>query len=447
MTAATPTWTKPKHKTRIFPHQRAYRPAGAAQSLMYCRDTEVLVEGPAGTGKTRALLEKANLCALKYPGSRILLLRKTRESMSESVLVTFEQQVIPEGWPLLDGRARQTRSSYRYPNGSTLVIAGMDRNSRIMSTEFDLVFAFEARELSEDDWEALLSRLRHGVLPYQQAVADTNPDAPTHWLNRRAAAGRMTRLRSRHADNPAVTPAYLAQLDRLTGVRRRRLALGQWAGADHMVYDLWDPAMHLVEARDIPSNWRRIRAIDLGYTNPFVCQWWAIDNDGRMILYRELYQTSRLVIDHAQQILALSAGESIEATVCDHDAEDRATLAHAGVPTIPASKSIAAGVQLVLSRLRPAGDGRPRLTVHQNACISRDAALRERSRPTSTAEEFESYVWQVDPAGAREIPRKVDDHGMDAMRYAVAYVDQLMGDCPLQVFTFGEEDRPANPWR
>jgi phage terminase large subunit len=72
---------------------KPYRPYGVAQGLLYCHAPEVLMEGPAGTGKTRALLEKANLCALKYPGMRALLVRKTRESMTESVLVPHAHNV------------------------------------------------------------------------------------------------------------------------------------------------------------------------------------------------------------------------------------------------------------------------------------------------------------------------------------------------------------------
>jgi hypothetical protein len=78
-----------------------------------------------------------------------------------------------------------------------------------------------------------------------------------------------------------------------------------------MVYEGWDRAVHLIDRFDIPADWRRIRSIDFGYTNPFVCQWWAIDPDGRMYRYREIYRTRRLVSDHAAEIRKLSAGESI----------------------------------------------------------------------------------------------------------------------------------------
>jgi len=82
-----------------------------------------------------------------------------------------------------------------------------------------------------------------------------------------------------------------------------------------MVYDDWDPAVHLLDPFAIPDDWRRFRAIDFGYTNPFCCQWWAVDGDGRMYLYREVYMTRRTVREHARTIAEYSDGERIEATV------------------------------------------------------------------------------------------------------------------------------------
>ena len=55
----------------------AYRPLGAARDLFNSRRQEILLAGPAGTGKTRAALEKLFLCLLKYPAMRGLLVRKT----------------------------------------------------------------------------------------------------------------------------------------------------------------------------------------------------------------------------------------------------------------------------------------------------------------------------------------------------------------------------------
>lgn len=421
------------------PNVLAREPRGAARDLLFDRADEVLIEGPAGTGKTLWCLTKLHIAlGQNYPRSRGLIVRKTRTSLTESTLVEFETQIlIGRAATMATGADRARRQRYTYPNGSELIIAGMDQASKIKSTQYDLIFAEEATDLSEDDWETLTMRNRNFKMPYQQVIGSCNPDAPTHWLNQRANQGRMSRLQSRHTDNPKYhdgidwTPegrAYvLGKLSNLSGVRRARYFEGKWAAAEGIVYDNWDSATHLIDRFDIPAGWRRFRVVDFGYTNPFVCQWWAQDGDGRLYRYRELYRTQRLVSDHAGDIARLSAGESYTATVADHDAEDRATLHAAGIPTIPAYKAVGVGIQAVQDRLRPAGDGRPRLFLLRDSLIGRDERLVEAKKPLCTEQEIDGYVWEKSADGrpVKEAPVKVDDHGADAMRYACAYADGL----------------------
>lgn len=422
------------------PNTTLYEPRGAALDLMYAHEPEVLIEGPAGTGKTRGVLTKIHLCLAKYAGSRALMVRKTRESQTESTLVELEENVlIGRAAKIKAGPDRAHRQRYSYPNGSTWVIGGLNKSSRIMSTQYDLIYIPEATELSQADYEDLTTRNRHYVMPFQQMIADANPGAPTHWLNQRADTGDMRRLLSRHRDNPKYfdakiddwTPqgaAYVeGTLKRLNGVRRARLYEGRWAAAEGLVYDGWDSTVHLIDPFPIPAQWRRFRVIDFGYTNPFVCQWWAIDGDGRMYRYRELYKTQTIVSDHASTIKRLSEGETYEATVADHDAEDRATLQASNIHTMPAHKAVTPGIQAVQERLAPAGDKRPRLFLFRDALVSRDELLVEAKKPLCTEQEIDGYVWQkaADGRPVKEDPVKLDDHGMDCLRYAVAYADGI----------------------
>lgn len=402
---------------------------------MFERREEIVLSGPAGTGKSRACLEKLHLCALNYPRMRGLILRKTRESLTQAALVTFEEKVLPEGSRLTDGAQRNVRQVYRYPNGTEIVVGGLDKASKVMSTEYDLVYVQEATELAEDDWEKLTTRLRNGIMPYQQLIADCNPDAPTHWLKQRANDGRTLLLESRHEDNPTVTAAYLARLDALTGVRLQRLRWGRWVAAEGQVYEGWDAAVHRIDRFEIPREWPRFWAVDFGYVNPFVWSAYARDPDGRLFRYREIYRTGRLVEDHARLIRALTKDEPRpRAIVCDHDAEDRATLErHLQMPTLPAFKAVSAGLQAVNGRLRPAGDGRVRLFYLRDSLVERDPALDEKKKPACTEEEYDGYIWDTS-AGRRkgEDPVKLNDHGMDATRYLVCHVDDIT-------------DEPVNP--
>lgn len=412
--------------------EHRYRPQGAALALMTCRDPEVLMSGPAGTGKSRAALEKLNAVALKYPGMRALIVRKVRDTLGPSVLKTWRENVVAEalaaGFVDFYGGSAEEPPQYRYSNGSTIVLGGMDKASKIMSTEFDVIYVPEAIELTEGDWESLTSRLRNGVMPYQQLIADTNPDTETHWLNVRCNVGTTTRLESRHRDNPmlydgaGLTPRgrdYMGKLDRLSGVRRLRLRDGLWVAAEGIVYDGWDPAVHLVdEMPDGWETWARYMSIDWGFTNPLVVQWWAEDPDGRLWLYRELYRTG-LLAGEAGEIVA-GYPERPRRCVGDHASGDREAFRKAAKIVVhPAEKAVDVGIQAVAERLAVADDGLPRLFLLRSAPIDRDQRLVEAARPTCTAEEFPGYVWDRSTAARREkeAPVKDNDHGLDGARY------------------------------
>lgn len=422
--------------------EHTFVPYGSALEMFHCRDSEVLMSGPAGTGKSRACLEKLHAMALANPRMRGLIVRKTRESLGSTALVTWREHVIAEalqtGVVEFYGGSAEQPPQYRYENGSTIAIGGMDKATKIMSSEYDVAYVQEAIELTENDWESITTRLRNGRVSFQQLLADTNPSTPQHWLKQRFDRGDLVMLESRHEDNPVLFDpatggmttkgaAYLATLDKLTGVRKLRLRNGLWVAAEGLIYEDFDPAHHLLDPFKVPSDWRRVWSVDFGFTNPFVLQMWAIDPDGRMFLVHEIYRTQRLVEDHARDALGLMAehGEpKPEAVVCDHDAEDRATLErHLGFATVPAYKKVSSGLQAVKSRCKPAADGIARIFIARNARHDLDNELVKSKKPTCTADEIPGYVWADHKT--KEQPVKEDDHGCDAARYAVAYVDDV----------------------
>ncbi len=421
---------------------------GAARRLLSCRDGEILVSGPAGTGKSVGGLTKLHLAAMKYPGFRGLLLRKTAASLGASTLEVWRKHVAVASLAIGEvsyyGGSTAEPPQYRYRrNGSAVVIGGMDKPSKVMSSAYDIVVYDEGTEFLIQDYEAALTRLRAGNMPYSQIIGMCNPDAEHHWLYQRHVSGGLTLMESRHEDNPAyfgpdgvVTEtgaAYLAKLDALTGVRYWRLRKGLWVAAEGLIYEGWDPKIHLVDALPPGSeNWTRWWSVDFGYRNPFVLQCWAEDPDGRLWLYREIYMTGRLVEDHARQILSIVApgGKWIEprprAVICDHDAEDRATLErHLGMSTVAAKKDVQPGIEAVQARFRVQGDGLPRVFLVRDAVVERDPVLKEAGKPQSTIEEVPGYVWlpAVDGKPAKEEPKKENDHGCDGKRYVIAERD------------------------
>ncbi len=425
---------------------------GAARTVFSSRQPQVLMAGPAGTGKSRACMEKLHMAALMNPGMAGLIVRKTATSLTSTALKTWKRFVVAEAMVSGDvefyGGSAQEPPQYRYSNGSSIAIGGMDKAMKIMSSEYDMVYVQEATELTLDDWEALTTRLRNGVMSFQQLLADCNPDTPYHWLHMLCGEGKTKMLESRHEDNPVLFTEdgvltvrgveYMKILDDLTGVRLQRLRHGKWVAADGLIYEDYNTAFHLLDQFEIPEDWTRYWVIDFGFRNPFVCQWWAEDPDGRLYLYREIYMTGRLVEDHARDILAQVTDDDGDWTeprpskvITDHDAEGRATLeTHLGMSTEAANKTVTEGIQATQARYKIQPDGKPRIFFLRDAVVERDQVLVDAKKPTSTVEEEVGYIWAKGKKPDRpeeEVPLKKDDHGQDCKRYLVADRD-LQGE-------------------
>jgi len=437
------------------PQEVTFRPRGDAVTLLESRDDEILLEGPVGTGKSFALIWKSHLVALKYPNVKILWVRKTLVSLTASVVATYIDKVLPTALYGIDfyGGSRIESPAFRYPRASRIMLGGMDKASKIMSTEYDLICVFEGTELILDDHERLVTRLRNGAMPYQQMLVDCNPGPPTHWLNQRASTDGMLRLYSRHKDNPRLwdeeTQSWteegynyvVVKLGKLTGVRKLRLVDGKWAAAEGQVYEPFDPEQHLLDETQLKAigifnddgslNRDVVRdvivAVDWGFTNAGVLLVFAVDADGRLYLVYEVYMTRKIIdwwIDRAKEIK-----ERFNPSVFLCDPSEPGYIEQfkrAGLIAEKAENDIKPGINAVLARLDPEDDSRPRLYLYLDALAMIDEDLKEAGKPWCTAQEFLSYVWPT-ASGANdtlsEKPVDENNHGLDALRYGVAHFD------------------------
>lgn len=455
-----------------------FAPRGGATEMMQARESEVLISGPAGTGKSRACLEKLHMMCLMTPGLRAGIFRKTLSSLGSTALVTWRRFVIAEALAVGDvtyfGGSAQEAPQYRYSNGSTVTIGGMNHPDRIMSSEYDIVYVQEATELTIDDLEAIVTRLRNWRISFQQLLMDCNPAGDKHWLLLRCFGGATRLIESRHEDNPVLFDEvvttegvtytvtergadYIAKLDRLTGVRKQRLRYGKWVSAEGAIYEEFDPAYHILEwsydeegnRLPLPPEWERFWVIDFGIVHPFVCKWYARDEDGILYMYREWYMTDRTVQEHAEVIMGLvtkketltwydhfnKVERSREVTVwtepeptaiiCDHDAEGRRTFEKAtGLGTVAATKNVFDGIDLTKERWKLNQFGEARLYYMRDALVEKDENRVSLMRPTCSQEEIGGYVWKKDTQGKiKQEPVKIDDDGMDCDRYMVMYLD------------------------
>jgi len=213
--------------------------------------TEVLVDGPAGTGKTYGIILLLDELAEKFPRIRIAIARAHKARLAESVMVSM-RKALADVKPYLFRGSDRGRTAYRYRNGSVIVPTGLDDPERQKSVEADVWYINEVTEVAEQNYKMVLRSMRYGKSPWQVLLSDCNPTHKYHWVNQRCTDvggvpnpdGKMHRLKSRIQDNPAYWNEYLGELtpegeayvggklSQLDGVLYRRLVLGEWCSEE-----------------------------------------------------------------------------------------------------------------------------------------------------------------------------------------------------------------------
>lgn len=412
-----------------------YTPYGGNADMIYSHDPEVIVAGPAETGKTLADCWKAHLLCSKYAGAQGAILRKSQTSVYGSVLQTFAHVI--DGAPVVPYGGEKPEK-YIYSNGSVIWVGGMDNRDRVLSSERDFILTCQTEEFTVDDWEYLTTRTtgRGAVIPYPQLFGDANPAGSKHWIKERNKAGHLRLIPTTHRDNPTLynrdgtlTPQgvrSMARLSALTGMRRKRLFEGIWATAEGVVYDNFDPSVHVIERSR--AGYTRFRLVlDEGYTHPAVILAIGEDSDGRKHIFEEWYERGKLQSAVVEQALALAKEYRTRNVVCDAAAAGLiADLRDAGLSVIGGKGRVLDGIGAVQNALKVQDDGRPRLTVDPSA--------------VNTINEFESYVWKP----LKDEPVKENDHAMDAIRYDydVNLPAPAPKDQPKQTSKYRQADAP-----
>jgi PBSX family phage terminase large subunit len=407
---------------------------GSNADIQTSNDTELVMSGAAGTGKSLACLTKLHRIASHHKWARILIVRKTRVSLTDSGLVTFERYVLGEQHPLVtNGASRAVRHSYVYPNGSEIVIGGMDNPTRVMSTEWDMIYVQEAIELEQVDIESLNTRLRNGRVPFQQLLADTNPGAPMHWLKQRCEgeSPRMRMVYCQHEDNPMLFDhdtqtwterglKYLQTLDNLTGVMKDRLRYGRWVQAEGVVFDNFDPRFNVTTDAEYNPDWRVIWGCDDGYVrgqgigsvsyHPRVVLFLNITPQGGVNVFDEYVATEELSEVTIEGALGKPYKKPDIAYVDSSAQEFKNRMHLRNVTATGGTHPVNEGIKN-LRRLVCDGQGVRMLKVHP--------------RCTHLIREMASYRYddkskQVNAGEPK--PLKLDDHSIDALRYATFWM-------------------------
>jgi len=130
---------------------------------------------------------------------------------------------------------------------------------------------------------------------------------------------------STYKDNPYLNVEYTDYLETLGGNLGKAWREGDWDIFEGQFFNEWREKIHVVKPFSIPPTFRKFGAYDHGRSKPATFAWYAIDYDGDVWCYRELYvnkedgSTRWEAEQIAKEIYRITeqAGETLEYVVAD----------------------------------------------------------------------------------------------------------------------------------
>ena len=426
---------------------------GPQTEFLAASEREVLFGGAAGGGKSFGLLADP-MRYFSNSNFNGLILRRTNDELRE--LIWKSQELYPKAFQ--GAKWAEKKSQWTFPSGAKLWLTYLERDQDVLRYQgqaFSYVAFDELTQYPTDfAWNYMRSRLRttDPTLPiYMRAT--TNPGGAGHgWVKRTFIdpAPANTKFVARDLesgedmvypdghekageplfyrrfipaslkDNPYLMDGgqYEANLLSLPEMQRRQLLEGDWAVADGAAFSEFRSSVHVIEPYDIPTDWRRFRSCDYGYSSYSAVHWFAIDPSyGTLVNYRELYLSKHTGRDLAKAVIEAEGGERIDYGVLDSSCwHNRGQLG----PSI-AEEMISQGTRWRPSDrtngARVAGKNR----FHEVLKIDEDTGLPGIQFFNTCRQIIADLpVIPADPRGSDDIdPRYASDHAYDSVRYAV----------------------------
>jgi hypothetical protein len=426
---------------------------GPQTEFLAASEREVLYGGAAGGGKSFGLLADP-MRYFSNPNFNGLILRRTNDELRE--LIWKSQELYPRAFQ--GAKWAEKKSQWTFPSGAKLWLTYLERDQDVLRYQGQAFSYVAFDELTQYPtpfaWNYMRSRLRttDPTLPiYMRAT--TNPGGSGHgWVKRtfidpapanskfvakdietgedmvypdsHEKAGEPLFYRrfipASLKDNPYLMEGgqYEANLLSLPEMQRRQLLEGDWAVADGAAFSEFRSKVHVIEPYEIPTDWRRFRSCDYGYSSYSAVHWFAIDPSyNTLVCYRELYLSKHTGRDLARAVLEAEGSERIDYGVLDSSCwHQRGQLG----PSI-AEEMISQGTRWRPSDrtngARVAGKNR----LHEVLKVDEDTGLPGIQFFNTCRQIIADLpVIPADPRGSDDIdPRYATDHAYDSVRYAV----------------------------
>ena len=172
--------------------------------------------GSAGSGKSYTIAQRIIIRCTKEP-IRVLVCRRYATTLRNSCFALFKE--ILTKWKLLPYvKIKETDMSITFPNGSQIIMVGLDTEEKLLSlTNISTVWVEEAYEVEKSKVEQLNLRMR-GTAANQQLILSWNPISKHSWLYEFTVKNppeNSVFIHSTYKDNPFLNPEYVQALDEM----------------------------------------------------------------------------------------------------------------------------------------------------------------------------------------------------------------------------------------
>ena len=298
------------------------------------KESEVLFGGAAGGGKSYGQTVDALLFALRYRGSKQLILRRTFAELDKSLIRTSLALYPRELFSF-----NSSTHTGRFKNGSCIDFGYCATENDVyqyQSAEYDCIRFDELTHFTEAQYVYLISRVRGANSFPKQIKSSTNPGGIGHgWVKARFVDPALPSSRFVGEDGmdrifiPSLLddngflmradPRYKERLLALPERERRALLHGDWNIFDGQYFSEFSERLHVVSAFEIPRSWRRYRTVDYGLDR-LACLWIAVSPDAVAYVYREYCESGLPIGDAARAIVERTPkDEDIYATLAPPD--------------------------------------------------------------------------------------------------------------------------------
>ena len=314
--------------------------------------------GSAGSGKSYTIAQKILIRCVKEP-IRVLVCRRYATTLRNSCFALFKE--ILDKWKLTPHiKIKETDMSLTFPNGSQIIMSGLDEETKLLSlTNISVIWVEEAFEVERHKVEQLNLRMR-GIAANQQLLLSWNPISKNSWLYNftvEQPPESSVFIHSTFRDNPFLNQEYVSSLEELytrNPAKARVFCDGEWGvDAEGLVIQNWK--RQEFDPMELASIGYEHRAgMDLGWLDPSAIIDTLYDRENKTIyVFNEFYKSGCQLSDLASAI----GNMNLKKTKVYVDAAEPRTIQffkQEGINAVPCSKgkdSVKAGLMFLQDNL------------------------------------------------------------------------------------------------